>query len=79
MFCSYYFEEHVTTRWRNEPRNCDHNERVDDNNTDVLSIFKNHGRPFGKTSTRFLDAKEYAAAHLYVLLNCVEVTNNFME
>lgn len=72
-FCSYYFEEHVGTKARNVPRNddvgCDENDQAD-----VIPLFKQPGRAFGKKKKRYLDDREYKAARLYVLLNCDEVS-----
>lgn len=47
-FCSYYFEDHVRTKHRRLPQNL--LPRVEDSCSDVpnmLSIFKNSGKPFG--------------------------------
>lgn len=75
-FCSYYFDDHVRTKFRDlhhgqaEIRHEDY--------PDMLQIFKQDGRPFGNMSTRYLDSREYDAARLYVLLNCVEVADIYM-
>ena len=34
-----------------------------------LSIFKYHGRSFGKAKSRFLSEEEYKVARSYILLN----------
>lgn len=76
-FCSYYFEDYISTKARNIPRNedvpCD--EDVDDEN--LISIFRQYGRPFGKRTKRYLRDDEYKAAAVYVLLNCDEVSPYF--
>ncbi|KAL6542379.1 hypothetical protein OROMI_023981 [Orobanche minor] len=70
-FCSYYFEEHVGTKARNVPRNEDVDE---DDREDIISLFRQSGRAFGRKKTRYLTDKEYNAARAYVLLNCDEVS-----
>nr|GLL49731.1 uncharacterized protein LOC109166492 [Ipomoea trifida] len=47
-FCSYYFEDHVSTKHRNVPRNADGSEYVVDEHEETLSIFKYSGRAFSK-------------------------------
>jgi hypothetical protein len=78
-FSSYYFEDHVNTRLRNMSRNDPG--VVDDTNVDptMVSIFKPFGRSIGRRTTRYMDEKEYAAAHMYILSNCIEVTNTFVK
>ncbi|XP_057775267.1 uncharacterized protein LOC130994246 [Salvia miltiorrhiza] len=45
-----------------------------------LRKLKNHtGSPLGKMSKRYLDAKEYKAAQIYILLNCHEVTDIYLK
>lgn len=39
-----------------------------------LSIFNHAGRGYGKCITTTLDGMEVKSAHLYILLNCPEVT-----
>ncbi|KAL6548500.1 hypothetical protein OROGR_008921 [Orobanche gracilis] len=58
-FCSYYFEEHVGTKARNVPRNEDVDE---DDREDIISLFRQSGRAFGKKKTRYLTDNEYNAA-----------------
>ncbi|KAL6565556.1 hypothetical protein OROHE_004611 [Orobanche hederae] len=70
-FCSYYFEEYVGTKARNVPRNEDVDE---DDREDIISLFRQSGRAFGKKKTRYLTDNEYNAARAYVLLNCDEVS-----
>ncbi|KAL6561202.1 hypothetical protein OROMI_016803 [Orobanche minor] len=70
-FCSYYFEEHVGTKARNVPRDEDVDE---DDREDIISLFRQSGRAFGKKKTRYLTYNEYNAARAYVLLNCDEVS-----
>ncbi|KAL6530395.1 hypothetical protein OROHE_014748 [Orobanche hederae] len=70
-FCSYYFEEHVGTKARSVPRNKDVDE---DDREDIISLFKQSGRAFGKKKTSYLTDNEYNAARAYVLLNCDEVS-----
>ncbi|KAK1391356.1 hypothetical protein POM88_010412 [Heracleum sosnowskyi] len=38
-----------------------------------ISIFSHPGRSHGNVSTRYLDDREYMAAHNYILFNCPEV------
>nr|GLL21135.1 uncharacterized protein LOC109179592 [Ipomoea trifida] len=71
-FCSYYFEDHVSTKHRNVPRNADNTEYVDEQE-ETLSIFKYPGRAFGKSKARYMTDEEFKAAQTYVLLNCSEV------
>lgn len=79
-FCSYYFEGHVRTKHKNVPRNYNVGGDIrHEDFPDMLSIFKQGGRPFGKMSKRYLDSSEYDAARLYVLLNCVEVSENYLK
>nr|GLL19544.1 uncharacterized protein LOC109149905 [Ipomoea trifida] len=47
-FCSYYFEDHVSTKHKNVPRNADGSEYIVDEHEETLSIFKYSGRAFGK-------------------------------
>nr|GMD83380.1 uncharacterized protein LOC109168299 [Ipomoea batatas] len=72
-FCSYYFEDHVSTKHRNVPRNADSNEYVVDEHEETLSIFKYLGRAFEKSKVRYMTDEEFKAAQTYVLLNCSEV------
>nr|GMD55942.1 uncharacterized protein LOC109168299 [Ipomoea batatas] len=72
-FCSYYFEDHVSTKHRNVPRNADSSEYVVDEHEETLSIFKYPGRAFGKSKARYMTDEEFKAAQTYVLLNCLEV------
>ena len=71
MFCSHYFEPHVRTKMNDAPRN--------DGGGDAesfegnLSIFMSAGQSSGKGISRRLSDEEYAAARIYVLLNCVEI------
>ncbi|KAM3235785.1 hypothetical protein P3L10_015822 [Capsicum annuum] len=46
---------------------------VEHDDPEMLSIFKQAGRGFGKLNKRRLDNKEYHAARTYILLNCDEV------
>ena len=79
-FGSYYFEDHVSTKIRNEPRNCGGESCSGINeDPDAPSIFKETGRPLGKMSVRYLDSSEYKAAHTYVLLNCPEVSTIYLK
>ncbi|XP_057786088.1 uncharacterized protein LOC131003575 [Salvia miltiorrhiza] len=77
-FSSYYFEDHVTTKWRNLPRNIE--ESVEDSDDpNQLLIFKPVGRPIGRMTKRYMDPKEYMAAHMYILSNCAEVANTYIK
>ncbi|KAK6115444.1 hypothetical protein DH2020_007713 [Rehmannia glutinosa] len=71
-FCSYYFEDHVSTKHRNVPRNDDIHADVDDHEENI-SVFKHPGKAFGKEKMRFINDEEYKAARIYILLNCDEV------
>nr|GMD12815.1 uncharacterized protein LOC109168299 [Ipomoea batatas] len=42
-FCLYYFEDHVSTKHRNVPRNADTSEYAVDEHEETLSIFKSPG------------------------------------
>ncbi|XP_057809998.1 uncharacterized protein LOC131024507 [Salvia miltiorrhiza] len=78
--CSYYFEEHMRMKRREVHHNCDGRGDIRyEDHPDMLSIFKQSGQPFGEMSKRYLDEKELAAAHLYVLLNCTEVTDLYYD
>ncbi|WOH00653.1 hypothetical protein DCAR_0520026 [Daucus carota subsp. sativus] len=70
-FCSHYFEQHVQTKHRKVPRNDSSGggESFEGN----FSIFSHPGRASGCANVRYLDDREYMAAHNYVLLNCPEV------
>nr|GMC51112.1 uncharacterized protein LOC109179592 [Ipomoea batatas] len=72
-FCSYYFEDHASTKHINVPRNADGSEYIVDGHEETLSIFKYSGRAFGKAKVRYMTDEEYKAAQTYVLLNCSEV------
>nr|GMD07948.1 uncharacterized protein LOC109179592 [Ipomoea batatas] len=72
-FCSYYFEDHVSTKHIIVPRNADGSEYIVDEHEETLSIFKYSGRAFGKAKVRYMTDEEYKAAQTYVLLNCSEV------
>ncbi|CAH9127397.1 unnamed protein product [Cuscuta epithymum] len=71
-FASYYFESHVES-WRTKV-----GRNLDDGGIDVsvqptLSVFNRPGRGLGATRSRYLNSKEFFAAHQHVLLNCAEV------
>ncbi|XP_050225605.1 uncharacterized protein LOC126675073 [Mercurialis annua] len=71
-FASFYFKEGDPTVSINLPRN----EVVmdDDEDVDRLSIFKYPGKQIGAIQTRrYLPDIEYAAARVYILLNCPKV------
>ena len=70
-FTSYYFEDHVPSMRTRSRRNEEVHEP--EGYQPSLSIFRVVGNPGGKTKTRFLSYEESHAAHLHVLLNCVEV------
>jgi len=52
---------------RNENTNTEDNENI-------LSVFSSYSRPFGKGNMRLLTPKEKAAAQMYILDNCDEVS-----
>ena len=70
-FCSYYFESHVQTMRNRVNRNDAGG--LPETSQPNLSIFKFSGRAAGSCRSRYLNDKEFAAAHLHVLLNCEEV------
>nr|XP_017219141.1 PREDICTED: uncharacterized protein LOC108196387 isoform X2 [Daucus carota subsp. sativus] len=70
-FCSHYFEQHVQTKHRKVPRN--DSSGGGENFEGNFSIFSHPGRASGCANVRYLDDREYMAAHNYVLLNCPEV------
>ena len=74
-FCSYYFEDHVSMRHTQVPHNNDGRIESDEGEEHEgnLSIFKYHGRSFGKAKSRFLSEEENKAACSYILLNFLEV------
>lgn len=65
-----YFRNDVQTRYNRVGRNDDGGDVDDDGR---LSVFTLPGRFLGKSKKRMLSFKEFAAAKIYVLLNCVEV------
>lgn len=67
-FASYYFEPHVHSRRTRVPRNDD--EGPSNPNFPRMSIFNQHGRLAGNVGRRYLSDREYAAATLYIFLNC---------
>ncbi|GLU22218.1 hypothetical protein SLE2022_383080 [Rubroshorea leprosula] len=70
-FYSYYFEPGVGTKLNQVSSN---NDVGCLNLKGQLSIFSCSGQPLGsEQNSRSLSEKEYKAAELYVLLNCVEV------
>ncbi|KAK7278760.1 hypothetical protein RJT34_23796 [Clitoria ternatea] len=70
-FCSYYFESHVESMRNKVGRNDDGGEN--DTIQQTLSIFNHSGRSGGTCKARYLNDRELDAAHLHILLNCVEV------
>lgn len=79
-FCSYYFEDRISTRQRATPRNHDgRNNHIEEDDVEMLDVFKYAGRPFGQKKSRFLTTDEYAAVHLYVLHNCDLVAGPIMR
>ncbi|KAI5649894.1 hypothetical protein M9H77_35899 [Catharanthus roseus] len=70
-FYSHYFQPHVSTKARDTPRN-DEGDQLRDGESG-LSICDRQGRAYDKTTTRYLDDKEYKATTNYILLNCDEV------
>jgi len=45
-----------------------------EDNENILSVFSSYSRPFGKDNMRLLSPKEKAAAQMYILDNCDEVS-----
>ncbi|XP_065871961.1 uncharacterized protein [Euphorbia lathyris] len=72
-FCSYYFEPQVYTRHRKVPRNDDGGDTNDADKSNLM-IFSYNGRYSGLARSRWLDEKEHASIHSYILLNCPQVT-----
>lgn len=73
LFCSYYFEDHVSTMHRNVPRNDDSCRDLVYEHEGCLSISKHPGRAFGRSNMKFMTDKELEVARIYVLLNCSEI------
>ncbi|KAH6783195.1 hypothetical protein C2S52_008154 [Perilla frutescens var. hirtella] len=75
-FCSFYFEDHVSTRHRSVPRNYDDGfEMPHEDNAEALSIFKQSGRPFGKVSQSvFVD--QLREAHPNISIPEIDEKNN---
>ena len=69
----------MKTKIRNEPRNYGGESNSVLEGPDVISVFKHAGRPLGKMSVRYMDTREYNAAHTYILLNCPEVTTTYLK
>lgn len=69
-FCSYYFDSHVQSMRNRVGRNDD---GAQNDVQQTLSIFNHSGRSAGSCTSRYLKDREFAAAHLHVLLNCEEV------
>ncbi|XP_059288082.1 uncharacterized protein LOC132041388 isoform X3 [Lycium ferocissimum] len=81
-FCSHYFEPHVYTRHRKVPQNDDGGTCDQGKHHGNLSIFTYPGKGFGEQDQRYLTEEELDAAHIYILLNCVEVqpyVQNFID
>jgi len=68
-FGSYYFIANVPSRRTRVPRNDDGGV----SSYPQISVFNYPGRAAGATKVRWMDAKEFEAAKLYVLLNTPEV------
>ncbi|KAM3301580.1 hypothetical protein P3S67_016082 [Capsicum chacoense] len=72
LFCEHYFKSRIPIRHKKVSLNLD-DDGVKQDDLEMLSIFKQAGRGFGKLKKRRLDDKEYHAARTYILLNCDEV------
>ncbi|KAG8375382.1 hypothetical protein BUALT_Bualt10G0094200 [Buddleja alternifolia] len=71
-FCSHFFAPEVVTRSRTIGRN-DNVNQVESSSR--LSVFKCLGRPFSpKDPNRTLSPPEKAAATIYIILNCPEIS-----
>ena len=68
-FGSYYFIPNVPSRKTRVPRNDDGGV----SSYPQISVFNYPGHAAGATNTRWMDAKEFEAIKLYVLLNILEV------
>ncbi|KAK1354707.1 DUF4216 domain-containing protein [Heracleum sosnowskyi] len=64
-------KQHVQTKHRKVPRNA--STVCEESFGGNISIFSHPGRSHGSVSTRYLDDREYMAAHNYILFNCPEV------
>jgi Domain of unknown function (DUF4218) len=69
-FCSIYFFKSTSTRRNQIPRHDDGGVSLPGTRA---SIFTHSRRAIGKNTHKRLDVREYNAAQLYVLLNCLEV------
>ena len=70
-FASFYFKEGDPTLPLKEKRNEVYLDDIVDD--DMFEIFKPPGKAIGAEGKRYLADNEYTAAHLYVLMNCLEV------
>jgi hypothetical protein len=71
-FCSLYFADEVVTRLNHKGR-YDYGEYSEDNSR--VSFASYPGRAAGRLLVRELSEVELKAAHLYVLLNCPEMSH----
>nr|GMC46880.1 uncharacterized protein LOC109179592 [Ipomoea batatas] len=78
-FYSYYFEDHVSTKHINVPRNADGSEYVIDEHEETLSIFKYSGRAFSKAKARYMTDEEYKAAQSYAHDPSNNISNKFIK
>jgi hypothetical protein len=70
-FCSLYFADDVVTRLNRKDR-YDYGECFE--NDPRISVVSYPGRASGRLPGRDLSDQELKAAHLYVLLNCPEMS-----
>ena len=68
-FCSHYFNNFMLS-----PRNVRNQISIEaKRHPPMLSVFNKQGRPSGKELIHWLTDDEKDSAHVYVLINCVEV------
>ena len=72
MFCSYFFDDDVSTKANRTARNADTFEVQGDHEA-TLDVFRVSGRPYGESWQFWMSDREYKAAHAYVLQNCSQV------
>ncbi|XP_057774691.1 uncharacterized protein LOC130993686 [Salvia miltiorrhiza] len=77
-FSSFYFEDQISTKWTTLPRNIEMPVAENDDPL-CLAIFKPIGRSLGRGTKRYMDEREWHAAHMYILSNCAEVAETYSK
>ena len=77
-FSSFYFEDQISTKWTTLPRNIEMPVAENDDPL-CLAIFKPIGRSIGRGTKRYMDEREYIAAHMYILSNCADVAETYSK